>query len=70
MKIFKSDKVMELLQTEDMTIRQVSIALECSTQTADSLLKELFLTNKVGRKNISTPKRPQWLYHLNGVKHE
>lgn len=70
MKIFTSEKVMELLQKEDMTTRQVSISLDCSTQTADGLLKELFLTNRVIRKNISTPKRPQWLYSNNGKKVE
>jgi len=61
-KKFTTEQVLTLLHDRDKSLREIIDSLNCSRSTADNLIKLLFETKKIKRRNIGSEKKPLWMY--------
>lgn len=65
-KKYTTDAVLALLAKSkpELSMRQISDGLGCSTRTTKKLLRELRMMKKLIMRNVGTDKKPMWMYSV------
>lgn len=63
-KKFTLELVENMLSCGEKTLREIVDTLGCSKSTAENLIHEMEMLDKINKRNIRTKKKPMWMYSL------